>query len=432
MIMLSYCVGNIISYLTMIFCGDLFRISDAERSRKRFFISAGFFILLLPITYYVGYTDIISGNLEALVFIPLFAVQFLGSLSILFGRMSLKLLYLVVVVELITEHISACITAIMSATRAAFVADIIARLLLLLLIFFFFRKTDRVRNAAAIQLIPRHIYILFLLVLIFMSGLITLNAYPVTPDKVSLKMNAANVLIIILTALTAILLLSLLFNVIAKQQSENTAKLLSEQVESQIRHYDRLEQLDNEMRRFRHDYTNHLQSILSLIQIGEYAEAEDYIANLQKQKQAFKNIFYTGNKLADAILSDKAFSLPERIHIEFQGMIPPGIENTDLCVILSNSLDNAAEACLQRKGFSVIYVSAYSKGGYLVLTISNPTSNKSEFTDIPQTTKEDKQNHGIGLSNIRETVNKYDGQMKINCSGGVFELTLLMKLKNQR
>ena len=30
------------------------------------------------------------------------------------------------------------------------------------------------------------------------------------------------------------------------------------------------------------------------------------------------------------------------------------------------------------------------------------------------TTKEDKQNHGIGLENVRRTVKKYDGDMRIS------------------
>ena len=60
--------------------------------------------------------------------------------------------------------------------------------------------------------------------------------------------------------------------------------------------------------------------------------------------------------------------------------------------------------------------------------MTNPTTNPAEFTDLPATTKQDKLRHGIGLVNIQQTVRKYDGQMKINCAGGVFELTILLKL----
>ncbi|MGN1109985.1 MAG: sensor histidine kinase [Oscillospiraceae bacterium] len=420
-----FCAENIITFLAMAVCGDQFCVSDAALNKKRFLFSAVAFSLLLPVMYLLKNADF---QLATISFTLLITAQYITFLGILFRRVNLRLIYIISVVELITEHLSAGLQTLLSGTALSDFASLAARAALLLLMIVFYIKTDRARSAAAAQLIPKHIYVLFLLALFFMSGLVTLNSYQVSAEKALQKSCIINVLILILSILVAVILLSLMFNVISKQQSDATAKLLSEQVESQIRHYDRLEILDNEMRRFRHDYTNHLQSILSLIQMGEYSDAEDYIEQLQKQKPKVSSIFYTGNKLADAILSDRAFSLPENVRIEYEGVIPPGIENTDLCVLLSNALDNAAEACAKCSGSCVISVSAASKSGYLVLTMTNPTTNPAEFTDLPATTKQDKLRHGIGLVNIQQTVRKYDGQMKINCAGGVFELTILLKL----
>lgn len=420
-----FCAENIITFLAMAVCGYQFCVSDAARNKKRFFISTGAFFLLLPTAYLLKNADFQFATISFTLLITALYIIFLG---ILFRCLNLRLIYIISVVELITEHLSAGLQTLLSGTALSDFASLAARAALLLLMIVFYIKTDRARSAAAAQLIPKHIYVLFLLALFFMSGLVTLNSYQVSAEKALQKSCIINVLILILSILVAVILLSLMFNVISKQQSDATAKLLSEQVESQIRHYDRLEILDNEMRRFRHDYTNHLQSILSLIRMGEYFDAEDYIEQLQKQKPKVSSIFYTGNKLADAILSDRAFSLPENVRIEYEGVIPPGIENTDLCVLLSNALDNAAEACAKCTGSCVISVSAASKSGYLVLTMTNPTTNPAEFTDLPATTKQDKLRHGIGLVNIQQTVRKYDGQMKINCAGGVFELTILLKL----
>ena len=304
---LIYCVENAASFLTMALCWYYFCITEAELNKKRSLISIVIFAALLPPAYILKYTDIISSDLATVIYIPLFFAQYFVSLSVLFGRARLRLLYVAVLVELLTEHISVGVRYIFNFPDSDFITDFSARMLLFLLVFLFLRKTDRAKNSAAIKLIPRHIFVLFMLSIILMSGLITLNSYQVSAEKAILKTALSNSIIIILTVIMAVILMSLLFNVIAKHQSESTAKLLSEQVESQIRHYDRLEKLDNEMRRFRHDYTNHLQSIRSLISLGEYSEAEDYIAKLQNEKPKASNIFYTGSKLADAIMSELSF-----------------------------------------------------------------------------------------------------------------------------
>lgn len=424
-----YYINNIITFLTMLICADYFGISMKERSKKRLILSFCVFIAVLSAGAYLYFAVGLGNGISSAAYAVIFLAQFLASLAIICGRISLKLIYVIAVIELLTELISSSLDILLSEFLPGIpVSGLAARCALLAALCLFCRKSDRLHTAAALKLIPRHIFVLIVLVFLCLSALTTLNAFRTDEAFYQLKSGIINGLIIILTALVTIIILSLLINVIAKQQSENRTRLLKEQTESQIRHYDRLEQLNSEMSKFRHDYSNHLRSILSLIRMKEYADAEEYITNLQKIKYRSRNMYYTGNKLADAILSDKAYSLPDNIRIEYQGVIPPEIENTDLCVILSNSLDNAEEACLKCAGESVISVNADVKRGYFLLTVTNPTIRADEFTSIPQTTKTDSQNHGMGLMNIEETVKKYGGQMKINCRGGIFEITMIMKI----
>lgn len=140
--------------------------------------------------------------------------------------------------------------------------------------------------------------------------------------------------------------ISLFMNVIAKQHFTAVSQMMERQVELQISHYDNLEKMDAEMRKFRHDYTNHLKSILSLIRMNECSQAEEYIDKIQNTEYKFHTpMFYTGNRLADAILSEKSVTLDAGCRIEYSGIISSSIENVDLCIILSNALDNAIEAC---------------------------------------------------------------------------------------
>ena len=163
--------------------------------------------------------------------------------------------------------------------------------------------------------------------------------------------------------------------------------------------------------------------------MNECAQAEEYIEKLQKIKYKTDTVlFYTGNRLADAILSDKSSALGNNCHIEYYGIIPSSIENIDLCVILTNALDNAAEACQKIQSQSVISIQASKQQGYFVLSIKNPTACTENFNYIPSSTKSDSGQHGIGLHNVESTVKKYGGQIKVKCEDGFFELMLTMKI----
>lgn len=235
--------------------------------------------------------------------------------------------------------------------------------------------------------------------------------------------------VIILTIVFICIIASLLLNVIAKQHFTTLSQMMEKQVELQISHYNEVEKMNYEINRFRHDYSNHLQSILSLVQMGECSMAEEYILKLKKVKsEPAATLFYTGNRLADAILTNKSSLLDEGSRIEYSGIMPLSVDNVDLCVILSNSLDNAIEACHELQKPCMISMFAKEQQGYFIMSIKNPTLCSESFYDIPVTTKSEKEHHGMGLRNIESVVKKYDGQMKIKCENGFFELVITMKI----
>lgn len=244
-----------------------------------------------------------------------------------------------------------------------------------------------------------------------------------------MKENFLIAIVAVLTVIIICIVVSLFLNVIAKQHFTSISQMMEKQVNLQIDHYKELEKIDAEVSRFRHDYNNHLQSILSLIQMNEYSQAEEYILKLKKEKyKSDLHIFYTGNRLADAILSHKSSALDDGTRIEYSGIIPDSIANIDLCVILSNALDNAIEACQKLPSPGVISIYAAKQQGYFVLSIKNPTTCRENYYSIPVTTKPDKMQHGMGLYNIESTAKKCGGQIKIKCENGFFELMITMKI----
>ena len=63
----------------------------------------------------------------------------------------------------------------------------------------------------------------------------------------------------------------------------------------------------------------------------------------------------------------------------------------------------------------------------LFIGIKNSTYKQIEFVNgIPQTDKADKAYHGIGLKNITEVVEKYNGIMRASCENGIYETNIVL------
>ena len=107
----------------------------------------------------------------------------------------------------------------------------------------------------------------------------------------------------------------------------------------------------------------------------------------------------------------------------------------DLGIILGNALDNAIEACKRLKerepeAEAFIRLSSWMKGRLLILKVENSFDGKVPGMGTKRlllTNKTDKNAHGIGLSNIRCTAEKYGGTMDYKAVGRVFILSVMMK-----
>ncbi|MBQ4245453.1 MAG: GHKL domain-containing protein [Clostridia bacterium] len=223
---------------------------------------------------------------------------------------------------------------------------------------------------------------------------------------------------------SAFVIVSIIVVVMRYISALNTQKEYEKQLDAEIRHYEEMMRKNGDIRAFRHDYKNNLFSLNALMSGGKTEEAQQYISELSQALENTKNSFQTGNYLADAILSDKAEAAAQSgTKIDFSGTIPKDwIKNSDLCTVLSNSLDNAVRACGEIPD-AVISVKCKETDNSAVISISNPVLKKVEIKNNRiKTTKADSLNHGIGLANVEKTARKYDGYMKLSCDDSVFEI----------
>lgn len=206
----------------------------------------------------------------------------------------------------------------------------------------------------------------------------------------------------------------LAFYLYARSQQQNQIIRYQEQAEqqmrSQIKHMDEIIFKQNELRALRHDMNGHLIALKSFFDARNYEGGSQYIKNLGEQFQQTAPSINTGNNALDAILSAKR-SLAEskgiafRTSITIQKDLP--IAPEDCSVIFGNALDNALEACdrLPADAAKSIKLFLQQDATSINCKITNtaPPNDEKNFA----TSKADKANHGFGMKNMQEALEKY-------------------------
>ena len=130
-------------------------------------------------------------------------------------------------------------------------------------------------------------------------------------------------------------------------------KIVELQTEQAERHLNEVRSIHREMRAFKHDYHNHLQTLRGHIAAGDMARALGYIDELDARLKSVDTIIKTGNVSADAILSSKiAQAKAAGIAVTVKANIPDvmALSDVELRIVLGNLLDNAIEACALARG----------------------------------------------------------------------------------
>lgn len=196
-------------------------------------------------------------------------------------------------------------------------------------------------------------------------------------------------------------------------------------------YYEEIEKNQQTVRKLRHDMKNHLNIIGMLIADEKTPEAKNYLAELN-QEFAVTAKSYCSNEVVNAVLNSKEQSAAEaQIRCEFQIDLTedPQMEDIDLCALLSNTLDNAIEACrkIPEASERFLSVKARCQKGFFSYKVVNSKANEvTEENGCFVTSKKDAGLHGIGLKNVKQIAAKYEGYVEVSYDEHSFTVVVMI------
>nr|WP_265588795.1 ATP-binding protein [Terrisporobacter petrolearius] len=138
--------------------------------------------------------------------------------------------------------------------------------------------------------------------------------------------------------------------------------------------------------------------------------------------------YYTSNRILNIILNDK-YQIIKNTNIDFDckiGEIDLGfIREIDITTIFANLLDNSIEAAKKVEDNSYIKFHVNKFNDFIVINIVNSMKEKPIMKN--KKIKSTKINHdGLGLENIRKTLEKYDGSLVIDFNEDEFKVNIVI------
>ena len=188
------------------------------------------------------------------------------------------------------------------------------------------------------------------------------------------------------------------------------------------------------LKSFRHDTKMHLAAIRLFAKKNNDQSIVGYLDLLLETLERSDIYSNTGNMIIDSIINYKLNATScENITLNLDLSVPATLELEpyDIVTILGNLLDNALIAVEKLDSKWITIHVKYNKGS-LHIKIENPFSGEILFDksreDHILSTK-DGENHGYGLKNVRDSVEKNHGEMKVSTETNIFSVSVLIFTK---
>lgn len=221
----------------------------------------------------------------------------------------------------------------------------------------------------------------------------------------------------------------------AETQKEKSAQQERDQMAAQLRQakieFDTLRQMQEQTRQYRHDMRHHFLLLQGLAAKGDVKKIVHYLKTAESDLEAFTPTQYCENETVNLLLSSfETLAKQTGVVLSAEACIPEilSISDTEICSLLSNSLENAITAAaavpIPEKRIVSVKITVYK--GKLLLSVKNPYEGKVILHDgLPQTIQK---GHGYGTHNISAIAEFHGGQALFSTDSNMFSLKVMIPL----
>lgn len=197
------------------------------------------------------------------------------------------------------------------------------------------------------------------------------------------------------------------------------------------KHCNEVENMYRQVRGWRHDYHNHIQTMMALVDKPE--QMRSYLLTLNKDLTTVDTVIKTGNVMLDAVLNSKLSLIKAKnITVNAKAVVPANlsISDVDLCVIIGNLLDNAMEACEKQEEISErfirIFIGVLKK--QLYISVMNSAGGELKKEGGRYVSTKNFGSHGFGLMRVDRIAEKNNGYVNRQNEPGVFATEVMLPL----
>lgn len=176
---------------------------------------------------------------------------------------------------------------------------------------------------------------------------------------------------------------------------------------------------------YRHDMRHHLAAMEGLLQQGDSGGALQYVHSLNGGLEKLTEPARCANNAVNAVLTAyivQAGNMGCTMNTKLRVPEKLPFEETDLCVILANTLENAIHACqeLPQEQRRIDLGIELTENRRLVVSVENPCLRPVSFgadglPDVPK-----REGHRLGLHSVKRVVEKYGGLFRCQWERGCF------------
>lgn len=275
-------------------------------------------------------------------------------------------------------------------------------------------------------------YIFFSIILNLLSAiLIFATIYKTTQSITNFALDFVIALISSSILILNIFFMWLIIRVSKDSNLRAENKCIKENIQLQHQYYLNMQESQMKVKKLYHDMKNHMICIENLYGKNEYVES------INNQLKECNSIFNTNNMILDIILNDKKRICESKgidliANINFKEC--NFIDSADVCSIFSNMIDNAIEACENIEDNSIskkINIKGTIVKSLYIIKCENPKNNiiKLKSGKI-LTNKKDKFLHGIGISSMKNSIEKYNGNLEVNDLNTRFLINICIPLNS--